>query len=180
MKASRLTLLAFGISVAAMSAGAAPAGKELLVTSEPFEPSYKAGDKFKHPREVIAPRFLWPFEMRRGAISGEVVVLVELDGKGRAKRLATLYSTHPLFTRSAIQALRAAQWDSTVKDWFYYKVVFDIEKEEPNQAPEPTPTAGTSAAEQPCASCRRGSSLTLGETSACNEVSRHRDRSPFG
>jgi len=106
------------------------------VTLEPFEPSYKAGDKFSRPKEVVAPRFLWPFEMRRGAISGEVVVLVELDGHGKAKRLATLYTTHPLFAISAIEALKKAQWDSADTDWFYYKVVFDVTEEEPNQPPQ--------------------------------------------
>ena len=118
------------------------------VTFEPFEPSYKAGDKFIRPKEVVAPRFLWPFEMRRGAISGEAVILVELDGHGRAKRLATLYCTHPLFARSAIEALKKAKWDSASEDWFYYKVTFDIEKEEPNQAPEPTTMSVTPPAAQ--------------------------------
>ena len=148
MKTSMLKLTAMAVLTAATLARAIYAA-EPAVTLEPFEPSYKGGDKFSHPKEVVAPRFLWPFEMRRGAISGEVVVLVELDGRGGAKRLATLYSTHPLFTRSAMEALKLARWDSSSTDWFYYKVVFDVEKEEPNQSLEPTPTAGTSAAEQP-------------------------------
>ena len=70
--------------------------------------------------------------MRRGAISGGTVILVELDGHGQAKRLATLYATHPLFARSATQALKKARWDSTSTEWFYDKVIFDITKDEPN------------------------------------------------
>ena len=128
------SLLRLAIMAILASAASAVAAEEPVVTLDPFEPSYKAGDKFSHPKEVVAPRFLWPFEMRRSAISGETVILVELDGHGRAKRLATLYSTHPLFARSAIEALKKARWDSTSTDWFYYKIIFDITKEEPIQS----------------------------------------------
>lgn len=148
MKTSMLTWVALSALAVAALVRMADAKEEPVVTLEPFEPGYKAGDKFSHPKEVVAPRFLWPFEMRRSAISGETVILVELDGHGRAKRLATLYATHPLFARSAIEALKEARWDSTAADWFYYKVTFDITKEEPNQAPEPTPTAVTPPAAQ--------------------------------
>ncbi|MDR0902939.1 MAG: energy transducer TonB [Opitutaceae bacterium] len=142
MKTSMLKLITVFVLIAMTSIHAVHAAGEPVVILEPFEPSYKAGDKFSRPKEVVAPRFLWPYEMRRNAISGEVVVLVELDGCGRAKRLATLYSTHPLFTKSAIQALKQARWDSTGTDWFYYKVIFDVEKEKPNQSSETTPTVG--------------------------------------
>jgi hypothetical protein len=145
MKTSTRRLTIAVILASATFVGFAIAAEEPAVTLEPFEPSYKAGDKFSHPKEVVAPRFLWPFEMRRSAISGEAVILVELDGHGQAKRLATLYSTHPLFARSAIQALKKARWDSSSTDWFYYKVVFDITKEEPNQASEPMAPSGRSS-----------------------------------
>lgn len=131
MKTSPLRLAIMASLVSATFPGFAVAAEEPVVTLEPFEPSYKAGDKFSHPKEVVAPRFLWPVEMRRSAISGETIILVELDGHGQAKRLATLYSTHPLFARSAIQALKKARWDSTGTDWFYCKIIFDITKEEP-------------------------------------------------
>ena len=147
MKTSAVRLALLATLVVAPFGRAADAEKEPIITFEPFEPGYKAGDKFSHPKEVVAPRFLFPFEMRRSAISGEAVIMVELDGHGRAKRLATLYCTHPLFARSAIQALTKARWDSKATDWFYYKAVFDVTKEEPNQALEPTPPSVTPRAD---------------------------------
>jgi TonB family protein len=141
MKPSILSVTVIAI-FSAILVGAAIAAEEPKVALEPFEPSYKSGDKFSSPKEVVAPRFLWPFEMRRSAISGEVVVLVELDGRGRAKKLSVLSSTHPLFAKSAIEALKIARWESTTTDWFYYRAVFDITKEEPNQSLQPTAPSG--------------------------------------
>jgi len=104
------------------------------VVALPFEPPvahfFKAEDKFAHPPEIIAPHFLFPFEARRHAgafMPAEVVVLVQLDGKGFAKTLKVLSSTHEIFTQSAIAALKKARWDFSDETWFYYRAVYTLD-----------------------------------------------------
>jgi hypothetical protein len=108
---------------------------EPQVTFEPFEPApqefFRAEDKFAHPKAIIAPKFLWPFEIRRhvGAyLPAEAVILVRLDGHGHAKTLRALSAPHRAFARSAIFALEKAQWDCSWEAWFYYKAVFTLEE----------------------------------------------------
>src|SRR2546430_3617935 len=107
----------------------APVEPEVLTAA--FEPPlgdfFKSDDKFAHPPETTAPRFLFPFEFRRhgGAVTpAEVVILVQLDGHGHAKKLKVLTGSYEPFTRSAIDALKKAQWDSAREVWFYYRHVY--------------------------------------------------------
>lgn len=132
MKILRLALMLICLSVLSPFR-AAEAVQEPVVVLEPFEPSYggcyKWDDKFSHPEEIIAPRFLYPFEMRRAAIDGEAGVLVEIDGEGYPKRLSILYSTQIEFSRAAITALKKARWKTTRGSvWFYYKAVYRIDQ----------------------------------------------------
>lgn len=114
-------------------ARAADAPTAVEVMQNPFEPKreefFAPTNKFAHPPEVIAPRFQWPFEFRRGGgavANSEVVILVQLDGKGHAKVLRVLSSPFDPFTRSAIDALKKAKWDSSSTCWFYYRHVYTL------------------------------------------------------
>ena len=118
----------------ALVARAADAPPGIEVRATPFEPKreefFVPSDKFAHPPEVIAPRFQWPFEFRRhgGAVANsEVVILVQLDGKGRAKVLRVLSSPYEPFSVSAIEDLKRAKWDSSRTCWFYYRHVYTLE-----------------------------------------------------
>ena len=100
----------------------------------PFEPPcedfFYCKDKFRHPAELVPPKFLYPFEMRRAAIDGEVVVLVKIDDSGYPKKLSVLYGTHQLFIRSTIFALEKARWATGQGNVsFYYKAVFTLKDE---------------------------------------------------
>ena len=123
----------FAILLTILVAHAADMSLESDVNAVPFEPPtqdfFNTEDKFAHPTEIIAPRFLFPFEFRRhgGAVTpAEVVILVQLDGHGRAKKLRVLSSRHEHFTQSAIRALKLAKWDTTNEAWFYYKHVYTL------------------------------------------------------
>jgi hypothetical protein len=85
-----------------------------FVNEKPFEPPVTA-----HPREIVAPQFLFPFELRRGAgaISpGEVVVLVQTDTSGNPKTLLVLSSRHEIFTRAAVRLLKKGEMGLHVRD----------------------------------------------------------------
>jgi hypothetical protein len=99
-----------------------------LVNETPFEPHrgafFSKTNKFAHPRELIAPKFVIPAVGRAGlgaAMPAEVIVLVQTDANGYAKSLSVLSSDHPLFIPMAIQALRQARWDCSQETWFYYR-----------------------------------------------------------
>jgi hypothetical protein len=124
-----LSVLVLSVAVHAAETPAEP-----RVVLAPFEPPaenfFKKEDKFARPREIVAPQFLFPFEFRRhgGAVAPtEVIVLVQLDGTGKAKTLKVQSSRYEPFARSAIEALKKAKWDSPDDVWFYYRHVFTIE-----------------------------------------------------
>jgi len=100
----------------------------------PFEPPcqhfYYCQDKFRHPAELVPPKFLYPFEMRRAAIDGEAVILVKIDETGYPQKISVLSGTHQLFIRSAIFALGKARWATGQGNVsFYYKAVFTLKDE---------------------------------------------------
>ena len=156
-------LVLFGALMFIQVAKATDAPQKPVVILTPFEPPYSEfynpNDKFAHPKEIIAPRPLWPFE-KRGPDSveiGEVVVLVQLNTKGFARRIAVLASTDPLFTRDTIFALEKARWEPLPREvWFYYRAHFDfmqmLEKE-PNQETKPKAVRPAASASEPV---RRG------------------------
>lgn len=122
------------ILISPARAGDSPARK-VDVNATPFEPRYTdffdPKDKFRHPAELIPPKLLFPFEKRRAAMAGgegEVVMLVQIDDTGFAKKLSVLSGTHEFFVREAIEALKKARW-ATGKGsvWFYYKATFTLD-----------------------------------------------------
>lgn len=124
-----LALMLFVLRFSVLPANAEGPRQNIEINATPFEPRcdlfFDCRDKFHHPPELISPQFLYPFEMRRPAFDGEVVVLVEIAHNGFAKKLSVLNGTNDLFIREAINALSKAQWSSgTDNVWFYYKATF--------------------------------------------------------
>jgi hypothetical protein len=122
-----------GLALMGMTLFGAEAVKRPQINWDPFEPPasefFNKGDKFAHPPEIIAPSFLWPFEMRRGMVWGETIALVQIDRDGYPQKISVLSSTDTLFTRSTIFGLEKARWKAGIGDvWFYYKAVFDPKK----------------------------------------------------
>jgi len=105
-----------------------------LVNEKPFEPQrgafFSKYDKFAHPRELVAPKFLIPAMGRGGigaAMPAEVVVLVQTDVNGYAKSLFVLSSDVQFFTHATIDALRQSRWDCSQETWFYYRARYSID-----------------------------------------------------
>lgn len=118
------------------------------VIATPFEPldvdAYEYGNKFAEPAAITAPVFLYPYELKRSAIDGEVVVLVQIDQEGVPEKLAVLSATDQIFIRSAIDGLLKARWTPVTKNgkkeavWFYRRVRFRISDEKPRRNRSPT------------------------------------------
>jgi hypothetical protein len=118
-----------------LAAHVAASGTEPEVLALPFEPLaahfFKPGDKFAHPPEVTAPKYLFPFDGRRHAgslVPAEVIVLVQLNGKGFAKTLKVLSSTQEMFTNATLTALKKAQWNCSDEIWFYCRAVYTLDE----------------------------------------------------
>jgi hypothetical protein len=133
---------------------AADTSTEVQVDTTPFEPPaidfYCAKDKFAHPPEKVAPRFLLPYEPRLGhglggLLPAEVIILVHVDSQGLPKQLKVLSSTHNVFARVAIFSLQKARWDVNGESWFYYRHVYTFDDDQPNKSPEATPGQGPPA-----------------------------------
>lgn len=81
-------------------------------------------------------------------------MLVEIDTSGTPVRLAVLYATLPEFAEAAVASLSRARWVPTPNRfqrtdvWFYYRAVYGLDPQPPNQSPEPTAPAVTSPAPQ--------------------------------
>jgi hypothetical protein len=100
-----------------------------------FEPRYgdcfKWDDKFAHPKERVAPAYVYPHLKRHAGVVGEVVVLVELAVDGTPSKISVLYDTDApdlSFSSSVVAGLKDARWESQKKSgvWFYYKVDFEL------------------------------------------------------
>ncbi len=119
------------------------------------------------------PPAVYPYEMLRAGIGGEVVVRVEVGTDGRVRRSQVIASSQREFAEPAEHA--ATQWrflefatpGSIVRSpmildcRIIFEPLYDSEPfsptfwgvmgtfQSPNKSPEPTTTSGTSAAEQP-------------------------------
>ena len=117
----------------------------------PFEPlrvaPYDRSNKFSTPDELVSPRFMFPYEMRRASIDGEVILLVEIDEGGHPRKFSVFYASQQEFIESAIKGILAASWKPVVKEgkltpvWFYRRALFLLDDEspprvKPNQPPE--------------------------------------------
>ena len=63
------------------------------------------------PKIINHPKILFPRELvRRGIKEGRVVVLIEIDERGRARVISIQSSTHPLLIKKAEEVIRQAQF----------------------------------------------------------------------
>lgn len=60
------------------------------------------------PAQTVIPKY--PPDARRDRIEGEVEVCFNVDRKGRPKRIAVRSSTHRIFEKPAIRAVRASRY----------------------------------------------------------------------
>ena len=60
------------------------------------------------PRHTVAPEY--PHVARRDRIEGKVQVCYHIDRKGRPYRIAVRSSTHRVFERPAVRAVRASSY----------------------------------------------------------------------
>ena len=60
------------------------------------------------PAQTVAPEY--PRKARRDRVEGEVEVCFEVDRKGRPRRIAVRNSTHRIFERPSIKAVRASSF----------------------------------------------------------------------
>ena len=60
------------------------------------------------PRLTVAPQY--PKNARRDRIEGEVQVCYQVDKKGRPYRVAVRHSTHRIFERPSIRAVKASRY----------------------------------------------------------------------
>ena len=95
----------------------------------PFEPAYQAfydgHHKFRHPGELVSPALIVLPKGGAPGCSGEVVVLVTVDRKGRPEKLAVLFATNAGVIDPALRALRRARWTPGPRPvTFYYDARF--------------------------------------------------------
>jgi hypothetical protein len=118
---------------------AAEVGVELTPFEPPLSASFDWKDKFAHPKELEAPKYVYPEEMRRAGIAGEAVALVVLKLDGTPERISILYDTmersadYPgvYFSTAVIEGLKKARWVPPKKApvWFYVKTTFELIEE---------------------------------------------------
>ena len=75
---------------------------------EPTTASYVDDKTDRIPEQTIVPKY--PRTARRDRIEGEVQVCYFVDKKGRPYNIAVRRSTHRIFERPAIKAMRASRY----------------------------------------------------------------------
>ncbi len=70
------------------------------------EPVVEAAERV--PLNTVVPKY--PPDARRDRIEGEVEVCFNVDRKGRPMRIAVRRSTHRVFEKAAIRAVRASRY----------------------------------------------------------------------
>tara|TARA_R110000782_G_scaffold41594_7_gene95230 strand:+ start:1037 stop:1408 length:372 start_codon:yes stop_codon:yes gene_type:complete len=63
-------------------------------------------DSDRTPLHTVVP--VYPFKARRDRIEGEVQVCFDIDRAGRTRRVAVRRSTHRIFERPSIRAVKAS------------------------------------------------------------------------
>ncbi len=66
------------------------------------------------PLQTVVPQY--PEDALRDRLEGEVQVCYHVDRRGRPYRIAVRKSTHRIFERPAIHAVRASSWAPLAKD----------------------------------------------------------------
>ncbi len=121
--------IVFSILIAGSTVAAGESGTAPVVTSQAFEPPlsecFDTTDKFRQPALLATPTIRWP-SMRRSGPAPQVVLLVQLDERGYAKRLSVLSSNEEAFSLAAIEGLKRARWQTAKSVWFYVDVNFAV------------------------------------------------------
>jgi len=91
------------VTVAALLAGALAVGGE-----EVAEVPLTKDDVERTPSYTVMPDY--PAVARRDRIEGQVQVCFEISRKGRTRRIAVRKSTHQMFEKPAIRAVRASTY----------------------------------------------------------------------
>ena len=86
---------------------------EPVVTEEP-EAGFLAADVQRVPLHTTIPAY--PKLARRDRIEGEVEVCFLVDRRGRPSKIAVRRSTHRLFEKPSIRAVRASRYEPLRKD----------------------------------------------------------------
>lgn len=88
-------------ALAALTASAA-------LAAEPAIARYKDSDSDRIPVHTVVPAY--PRVARRDRIEGEVKVCYHVDKKGRPYRVAVRQSTHRIFEKPALRAVKASTY----------------------------------------------------------------------
>lgn len=100
----RTSAIKSAIVLAALTFLCAPA----LCSANVEEPQSDAGSGERKPSFTVIPDY--PKVARRDRIEGEVQVCFEVTRDGRTRRIAVRKSTHRLFEKPAIRAVRASTY----------------------------------------------------------------------
>jgi len=94
---------------ALLFAGATFADDEAKVVARVIDSSLE-----RIPLQTIAPEY--PRKARRDRIEGEVSICFEVDRGGRIRRAAVRYSSHRIFEKPSLRAVRASTFRALGKD----------------------------------------------------------------
>ena len=108
------------------------------------------------PTALYQPLPEYPLELRKAGVTGRAVVEFVVSEAGEVVEAHAVTATHPLFAAAAVDAILRSKFTAPLKNGspinarMQIPVDFNLaEDKQPNQALQPTPTAGTSAAKQP-------------------------------
>ena len=77
---------------------------------------FEIADLDRQPRCIRKGSLIYPAELKRFQLSGEVRLLILISKEGRVKVLEVEKSAHPAFDRAAIRAAETSLYESPLKD----------------------------------------------------------------
>lgn len=89
-------------------------GLQLQAATEAPDAAFSDGDSERKPLFTVIPDY--PKVARRDRIEGEVQVCFEITRDGRTRRIAVRKSTHRVFEKPAIRAVRASSYEALPAD----------------------------------------------------------------
>ena len=87
---------------------------QALASVDVPEPTFSDDDSKRVPLFTVIPDY--PKKARRDRIEGEVQVCFEITRNGRTRRIAVRKSTHRVFEKPAIRAVRASTYEPLPDD----------------------------------------------------------------
>jgi len=83
-----------------------PTDKHVPLPEVPSAPPRAAFEVDKMPAVLTQPEVRYPEEARRQGVEGQVVVNIEIDEKGRVRKVKLVKGIHPLLDAAAIEGVR--------------------------------------------------------------------------